>query len=280
MKRIIYLTTIFLLMNYLKADAQLTKVWESDTVFRGPESVAYDAVRNCLYVGNLNTNPRNGMTYNEDFVSKTDLDGKIIELEFVKNLTGPTGICVAQNRLYIVERFGVVVFNLSENRVETRYRINEPRFLNDISVDDMGNIYVSVSDSDVIYRISGRKVEQWLTGKEIDKTNGVLADGDKLIVGVNSDSTLKAVNIADKKITTIAQLPKGIIDGIKKHKKGYLVSYFEGSLYLVENTGKYTELLNTRNEKINCADFEYIEEKGLVIIPALRNNKVFMYILE
>lgn len=277
MKKTFGMLTILVSLSYVQANAQLTLIWESDTIFKGPESVAYDAKRNCLYVGNFNNYPRDGMMYNEDYISKIDLKGKILENKFVANLTCPTGICVTNDRLYIVERFGVVVFNLTSNKIETRYRINESGFLNDLSVDEEGNIYVSVSDSDVIYRIKEGTVEKWLTGKEIDKTNGILVDGDKLIVGVNSDSTLKAVNISDKTITDIAVLPKGILDGIKKCGEDYLVSHYEGSLFLVKSNGELTELLNTRNEDIKCADFEYIESQGLLVIPALRNNKVFMY---
>ncbi len=276
MKKLILLINVFILAN-IQAGAQLTKLWESDTIFKGPESVAYDEVRNCLYISNYNKYPKNGMIYNEDYITKIDLKGIILENKFVTHLTCPTGICVLNDQLYIVERFGVVVFDLKQNKVETRYRINEPGFLNDISVNENGDIYVSVSDGDVIYRIKDGKVEKWITGVEVDKTNGVLVDGDKLILGVNSDSTLKSVSFENKEINTIATLHAGIIDGIKKCGTNYLVSHYNGNLYLVKKNGEVTELLNTRPSEIKCADFEYIESMNLLIIPALRNNKVFIY---
>ncbi len=257
--------------------AQLTRIWESDTIFKGPESVAYDNIRNCLYVSNYNRYPRDGMMYNEDFITKTDMDGNIIENKFIRGLTCPTGICVLEDRLYIVERFGLAVFNLQLNKVETRYRITDTEFLNDVSVDSAGTIYISDSGSDIIYRIKDGIFEKWLTSKEIDKTNGVLVDGDRLLVGVNADSSLKAVNIADKTITKLASLPSGIIDGIKKCGNGYLVSHYQGNLYLVRHGGEVVELLNTRGEKTECADFEYVNEKNLLIIPALRSNKLIIY---
>ena len=277
MKKLILSFIICILILSAQTAAQLTKIWESDTIFKGPESVAYDAIRNCLYVSNYNKYPRDGMMYNEDYITKTDLNGRILENIFVNGLTCPTGICVLKNRLYIVERFGLVVYDLQLNKIEARYRINDTEFLNDVSVDSSGNIYISDSGSDIIYRIKDGIFEKWLTSKEINQTNGILVDGDKLLVGVNDDSSLKAVNIADKTISRIASLPPGVIDGIKKCGNDYLVSLYEGNLYLVRNTGEIIELLNTRPEQLYCADFEYIDKLNLLFIPALRNNRLFIY---
>jgi sugar lactone lactonase YvrE len=277
MKKPVISIFIFISLLSVQTNAQLTKIRESDTIFKGPESVAYDETRNCLYVSNYNRNPRDGMMYNEDFITKTDINGKVLEFRFVGGLTGPTGICVLKDRLYIVERFGLVVYDLQSDKTETRYRIKDTEFINDVSVDSAGIIYISDSGSDIIYRIQDGVVERWLTGNEIDHTNGVLIDGDKLIVGVNTDSSLKAVNIKDRSVTRLASMPPGAIDGIKKCGSGYLVSHYQGNLYLVKQDGEVIELLNTRVEKISCADFEYIDKLNLLVIPALKNNKLFIY---
>lgn len=277
MKKLIISVIICIPLFSLQTDAQLIKIREIDSVLKAPESVAYDAIRNCLYISNYNKYPRNGMMYNEDYITKADLDGNILETVFVNGLTCPTGICVLKNRLYIVERFGLVVYDLQLDKVENRYRINDTRFLNDVTVDPEGTVYISDSDSDVIYRIKNGKLERWLNREEINKTNGILIDGINLLAGVNADNSLKAVNINDMTITRIATLPPGIIDGIKKCGDDYLVSIYEGNLYLVSKSGEVTELLNTRSEQIFCADFEYIDEMNLLIVPALKNNKLFIY---
>ncbi len=277
MKKLIISAIICVLLFSLYTDAQLTKIREIDSVFKAPESVAYDATRNCLYISNYNRYPRNGMIYNEDYITKTDVNGNIMEPFFVNGLTCPTGICVLKDRLYIVERFGLVVYDLHLDKIENRYRIHEAGFLNDVAVDPEGTAYISVSDSSIIYRIKDGKLEKWLNREEINKTNGVLIDGANLLTGVNADHSLKAVNTNDKTITKIASLPPGIIDGIKKCGDDYLVSIYEGNLYRVSSNGEVIELLNTRSEQISCADFEYIDEMNLLIVPALKNHKLFFY---
>ena len=118
---------------FCPAFAQMTMVWNNDTAFLGPESVVYDGQNNCLYVSNFNRNPKNGDNYNEYYVSKADLKGTLIEKKFVGNLTSPTGLCINNGKLYIVERFGIVQFDIETKRVETRYRITGPGFLNDVA---------------------------------------------------------------------------------------------------------------------------------------------------
>ncbi|MBN1416297.1 MAG: hypothetical protein JW973_14440 [Bacteroidales bacterium] len=260
--------------------AQLKMIWKNDTEFQGPESVVYDRQNNCLYVSNYNHNPKNGENYNSDCVSKANLKGKVTEKMFVGNLTCPTGICIHDGRLYIVERFGVVQFDLESEKVETRYRISGPGFLNDIALDSIGNIYVTVSDKATIYKISNHVTEKWLESSEIEGINGIIVDNDKLIVGVTGDSCLKSIALTDKKIEIIARFPPGIIDGIKKYGNDYLVSHFEGNIYQVHEGDIFvelTELLNTREQKIHCADFEFIDEQGLFVVPALWDNCIIGY---
>jgi DNA-binding beta-propeller fold protein YncE len=274
------LIIIFLLGTTLASYSQFQLIWLNDSSFKSPESVAYDANNKCLYVSNFNKVPGEGEMYNEDYISKVDLNGKVLVQKFIKNLTAPTGISVSNHRLYIVERNGIVKFNLETGKIENRFWVPKTFFLNDIDADSIGTIYFSDSGRDIIYRIKNNKLEKWLESDEIPEINGVFLDGDKLIVAANGDSTLKSINIIDKKVTTIAHFKKGILDGIKKIGNDYLVSHFEGNLYRVKQNGEVSELLNSRNEKIFCADFEYIDELKLLVVPALWNSMLICYMYE
>jgi len=275
--KIVIAAFLLTFVTYNNLFAQALKLWETNEVYSAPESVVYDKVRDLIYVSNYTKNIKPGFSYGEHFISKAKPNGEIIVYKWIKNLTTPTGICIFNDRLYIVERFGVVEYDLSSDSVTSRYFIKTSRFINDISIDDSSNIYVSESDTDIIYKIRNNNVEKWLESENISKPNGILVDGNKLIVGVNSDSTIKSVDLITKEIKLIAQLKPGIIDGIKKIGKNYLVSHFEGNLYFVSTEGLVKELISTRDERINIADFEYCEEKELLYIPALWNNKLICY---
>jgi sugar lactone lactonase YvrE len=254
--------------------AQPVKLWETQAVFREPESIAYDSTRNFIYVSNLTENIKKGYAYGEHYITKATLDGEIIELKWIKNLTTPTGITIYKDRLFVVERFGIVEFDLKGDSIASRYRVTECGFINDICIAPDGSMYITESDGQVIYKIKDRKVTRWLESEKISRPNAILFRDNKLIVGVCSDSSLKSIDLYTKHIETITQFSGGIIDGIKKCGDGFLVSHFEGNLFHVNKFGVINELMNTRNENINIADFEFIESKNLIIVPALRSNKL------
>jgi hypothetical protein len=257
----------------------LTRLWDTDTVFWGPESVVYDQARDVLYVSNMRKSDKMDCFYGKEFISKVSLSGEILNLKWIEGLTEPTGICLHNDHLYIVERFGVVEYDLSSEKVVHRYRIRTDRFINDISVAPDGTVYVSESDSDKLYRIRGKEAGVWYQGEAVSHTNGILFDRGHLVAGVIGDSALKSIDPETMEITTIAQCKKGVFDGIKLIGEDYLVSFYEGILFRVTRTGEITELMNSRNN-FDIADFEYIENRKLLIVPAVKQHKLIGFRLE
>jgi hypothetical protein len=85
--KIFRLVLIASLIFSINANAQLELLWQNDSSFKNPESVAYDKVNKCLYVSNFKRVPKNGEIYNEDYISKVDLNGKVLVKKYVTNLT-------------------------------------------------------------------------------------------------------------------------------------------------------------------------------------------------
>ncbi len=270
---------IAITLIHCKSEAQMRLIWEKDSLAYNPESIVFDKSRACCYVSNFGENPGNGMSYSKDYISKFNLKGEILEQKMVDNVTAPTGLCIHNDLLYIVERFGIIEFDLRQNKVVKRYRIEGPGFLNDIAADNNGNLYVTVSDTNIIYRIKDSIVEKWIESDEFMNPNGIISDGDNIIVGVCSDGSLRSVSIHDKKTEIISAPGKGfaVIDGVKKHGDGYFISHYQGIIYFVNNKGVSREILNTTAENVFCADFEFIEDQKLFFIPTLQNNKVRLY---
>lgn len=161
-----------------------------------------------------------------------------------------------------------------------RYRIDSCKLLNDITVGDDSTIYVSECDTKVTYAIKNGKCEKFYDGDSASYPNGLLYREGELIVASNGNYSLNAIDVKTKKVRLVAQMEKGTIDGIRPYGNNLLVTIFEGSLYKVTNSGKETELLNTRASNTNLADFDFIQDKKMIIIPGLWNNKVAAYLLE
>jgi len=148
------LLVLFLFSGSIRIDAQMNMIWETGEDFKAPESVVYDQKRDVLYVSNYTKRTNDGVSYEDCSISKVDRNGKIIKYDWIPNLTSPTGICIFKDMLYIVERFGIVEYDLNLDKVNNRFFISQASFINDVTVDADTNIYVTDSGGKAIYRIN------------------------------------------------------------------------------------------------------------------------------
>jgi sugar lactone lactonase YvrE len=269
--------------------SRLTKAWQTEPVFLTPESVRYDSKRDILYVTSFDNQYKKHNIDEEHytgFISKVKLNGEIDTLKWVTRLNAPCGMCIYKDHLYTVERGSLAQIDIETGKLVKRYPIPDSDFLNDISVDKEGNIYMSDTrpSSHIqsrIYRFKDGTCEVWEGSAEIIRANGLFIHQNRLLVGNSGDGFLKAIDLADRKITRIVSLGAGIIDGIRVDNRGnYIVSHWEGQAYLVSSSGSVTKILDTMDERLNCADFEFVKEKNLLIIPSFLGNKVTAYTLK
>lgn len=278
MKTTVLLVILIFGLQLVKAQTPI-KLWETEAILSGPESVVYDPVRELIYVSNFKKQNNDDKTGTE-FISRLTMNGEILDLKWITGLSEPLGISIFNDQLYIVERKDIAVYDLKTNKITNRFFIDSCKVINDVTVGPDSTIYLSECDTKVTYTIKNGKSTKWYKGDEASYPNGILYHKGKLLVDANGDSTLAAIDIATKIVSKIAQLPKGIIDGVKTIGDDYLVSFFEGNLFRITSDGRVTELMNTRAEGINIADFEYVESKRLLLVPALNSNKVIAYRLE
>lgn len=254
----------------------LQKVWETDTTLRTPESVLYHPKENVLFVANINSDP--GGKDGNGFISKVSLDGKVQTLKWAEGLSAPKGMGYYKDRLYVTDVDQIVAINLADGKIAKTWSVSyaEP-FLNDITVDNKGVVYVSDSKQDKIFKIENDKLDVFMEGEQLQKPNGLLAQKGKLMIGSTAVNTLRSIDLATKKITDVAS-GMGATDGIVTDNKGnYMVSDWNGQVFWVTAKGDKTQLLDTKADKINSADIEYIPSKNLLLVPTFFKNSVVAY---
>lgn len=264
-----------------KEEEVLTKIWETDAEFLTPESVVFDKDNQVLYVSSFDLNYMKNRK--QGFISKVSLDGKIIEKKWINGLDAPCGLTISNGKLYTVERDCITEISIKDKKVINRIKLPDAVFPNDITADKEGNIYVSDTGpgenqkKSLIYKYANGKASKWYDTEEINRANGLTFFDGKLLLGNSGDGFLKSICTKSKKITNLRQLGGGILDGIKPIKKdGYLVSHWEGKIFLVDNKN-VTEIKDLRLEGFNTADFEYLEEQNLLIVPTFSGNKIVAY---
>ena len=259
-----------------------TKVWETDDVFKIPESVLYDKKRDMLYVSNY---VKYGVREsNTGFISKVRPDGQIDELKWVTGLDGPLGLAIKGDSLYVVEstKGNLVQVDLDTGKVLNRREVPGAAFLNDVIIDDSGYIYVSDTTrapwGTDIHRCDDQTCEVWIKDTDLHGTNGLYIHNGNLVVGNSGDGQLRTVDLQTKKTGTIACLGGGVLDGIRVDGEGnYIVSHWKAKTYLASPSGEVVEVLDLYNEGLNTADFEFIRSQDLLVIPTFLGNKVVAY---
>jgi sugar lactone lactonase YvrE len=217
--------------------------------------------------------------YPTGYISRFSTDGKMLDHEWIKGLFAPTGMCLNNHKLYIVTRFGVVVFDTKKGEYITQYDIPGTDFLNDMTADSLGRIYISDSSADPgkpdIYVIENNEVKSWIQSDSISNTNGIFAYEGKLLIGNNGEGLFQAIDLENQNITTICSLGTGTIDGIQVDYQGnWLVSHWEGKIFRITPMGELTEIFDTRLKGYNAADFEYNKKDNLLVIPTYVGNKI------
>lgn len=254
------------------ADQNLTKAWELPNIFSWPETVLYDRERDILYVSNLYAD-------GPSFISRIKPDGKIEDLKWVAGLVQPTGMAVYGDKLYVVERASLAEIDIPAGKIVKKHAVPSPGFLNDIAVDASGRLYVSDSQKGRILRLENGTFSVWKSGGSYAQVNGLQYAGGKLYAGFSSDFSLKSIDTDSGEMKTITVLdPGAVVDGIETDGKGYiLVSDYRGKIYSVSEQGQKTLLLDRTAPKQFCANFAYIPEKNLLIVPSLNDNRITAY---
>ncbi len=271
----VLLVTIF--FAYYHCNAQENTVpelqWETEKKFQIPESVKYYAQEDVLFVSSIDGRP--DIKDNDGFISKVNLKGEIIKLNWVKGISAPKGMGIFEGKLYVSDINQLVEIDIATAKITKRYDAPNAKFLNDIAVDKNGNVYVSGMVTNKIYRLNKGKFEVWLESKELVEPNGLFVEKNKLLIG--NYGYILSVNLKNKTIKKFIQNTGGI-DGLVIDGKGnYLISDWSQNVHKVHPQKEKVKILTMGSKNVNAADIEYIPEKNLLLIPTFFNNSVRAY---
>lgn len=253
----------------------LKKVWDSTNTLRTPESVLYYPAEDILFVSNINGNGAD--KDNNGFISKMDLNGKIVTLQWATGLSAPKGMGISGNKLYVTDIDRLVMLDVTAGAILKTYQVPEPVYLNDVTVAANGIIYVSDNRNDKIYFLQNDSLQVFMEGASLQKPNGLYAEANRLAVGSTQSNALRFIDLQTKQITEVTN-GLGISDGVVPAGKGsYFVSDWNGRIFWINAKGEKKLLLDTTGAKINSADIEYIPAKKLLLVPTFNDNRVAAY---
>lgn len=261
-----------------------TKLWET-TGFQTPESAIVDTASNVIYVSNIAGGPadRDGNGY----ISKLSLDGKVTAEKWVTGLDAPKGLGLHGGKLFVADLDKLVEIDVASGNIVTKHEAAGAKILNDVAIDGEGNVYTSDWPGNAIWRLSGGTFEKWLESDKLANPNGLLIDGDKLIVAAwgameadfstKTPGNLLAVNLADKSISNLGNgKPVGNLDGLERFDADSFIvtDWVAGKVFQITRAGDAKELLVLGQ---GSADLTYNATTRTAIIPLMVDGKVVAY---
>lgn len=267
--------TLAFLLSVLSVSAQtLVLKWKTEPLLPVPESVLLDAKNNILYVSCIDGKPdeKDG----KGAIAKVTTDGKIISAEWVKGLDAPKGMGIFKNNLYVADIARVVTIDITAGKITNSLAIDGAVFLNDITVDKTGNVYVSDTQTGKIHVVKDNKASVFFESTEFKGINGLLALGNDLYIADFATGTNYKLT-ADKKLTAFCKTAEGGDGVVLVGKDEYLVSSWHGEVDYVNAKGESKKLIDTREQKLNAADIEYDTKTKTLFVPTFFGNSVMAY---
>jgi DNA-binding beta-propeller fold protein YncE len=194
------------------------------------------------------------------------------------------------SKLYVSDITDLVEIDIANGKIIKRLNAPGSAFLNDVASDNQGNIYVSDTGTNTIYKLDtnlkdNTSLQVWLQNPELNGPNGLHFDNNKnkLIVVSKSGAGMKVVDLENKTISSLGKegrtTPVGGLDGIESDATEthyYVTDNPAGKVYTVNADGTgYGTLIDLQRQ--GTADLEFIPGQNMIVIPIMQDNKLAAY---
>lgn len=268
------LAATFLSTGLAQAQSKtLEKIWEVKENLPIPESVLYRGDTKELYVSLIDGagNVKDG----KGGVAILNLDGSFKNANWITGLNAPKGLAIYKNTLYIADLTAVVSVDIPSGKITNKLEIDGAVFLNDLTVDDKGTLYVSDTRTNKIHQVKNNEHQLYLA--DATSANGLKWIKNELYVLAGTE--LWKVN-AKKEITVVAKGFEKVGDGLEPLGNGdFIVTCWAGIIYYVKADGTIEKLQDVQGI-MNTADLGYNPQEKIIYIPTFNQNSVIAYQLK
>lgn len=267
---------LFFLSALVAAQDEPATLIEKVEGFSHPESVVWDEANHAMYISNIGEKEKG-----DGYISKVSQSGEVLDLKWISGLDDPKGLLVLENKLFVTDNTLLVEMSIPEGKVIKRTPISGAEFLNDITADSEGNLYISDTGKSSIYKKALNGVlTEWLHTDKLENPNGLLAVGRDLYVaawGTGGAGNVLKVNLDNtREIEKVSESPIGNLDGIQRIDRHsfYISDWASGKIFRISKQGKQEEVLTAAK---SAGDILYFAPGKQLILPMNHQNEVWWY---
>ena len=176
--------------------------------------------------------------------------------------------------MYTADIDELVAIDIDSGRIINKFKVDDAKFLNDVTASENGDVYVSDMALDRIHILTEDNFSIWIESSELEAPNGLLALGNEIILGSWGKMTdgfatdvpghLKRISMQDKTVNSVGDGSSvGNLDGVEGNDNigFYVTDWINGKLIHIKSSGEVTELLDLPK---GSADREVIMGKNLI----------------
>ncbi len=237
---------------------RLEQVWLSGG-FSAPEGVAI--FNDVLLISNVagDATEKDGLGW----ISRVSKDGTVLEEKWVEGLDAPKGMAILDGILFVTDIDTIHRIDAESGELLNSIEIEGASFLNDLTVWN-DTVYASDSAKASIHQVDESGSKLWMTDPQLSGVNGLLGNGNQLLVSTMSEGTLLSIK-ADLSVNELA-IGMSDADGIAAFDdESYVVSSWPGRIWYVSAEGAVISLLDSEAENINQNDLTRVDD--LIIVP-------------
>jgi hypothetical protein len=227
--------------------------------FDGPESVVYDASGGRYLISNVLTG---------DIVQISDAGDTTY---FDRTLVRTLGMTIADDMLYVADRTGLVVFDLTIDQKLATVPIAGMVELNDVAADTSGYLYITDSSAGKIFRMRISDHSYTTIINHVNIPNGILFDARNnriLFCQFIANAPIKAIDLDDLSVTTVLSSHFANFDGLAIDGGGfiYVSCWGNNSVYRYDNAFSLpAELVSSGHN--GPADIFYNQRDNILAVP-------------
>ncbi len=260
--------------RYSNGRTDLSVKQNKEQNFYSPESVVYDSIHDRFFVSN-----RDG-----DYISVINSNWEVSK--YYESCRTPRGLFVDNDKLYAACTNSILVFNsLTDSLIKT-IEINGAIFLNDITIDNTGHLYVSDTEQNKVYKIklSDNSYQVFIDTKD-QSPNGLFYDEVYQLIYVGfrfKKQTIAAFNLNGEKVYSKNFNNYGV-DGIAmdNNRELYFSNWTTNSIYKTNcDFSRKLEVVSSNHH--SPADITIINKQAeqYLVVPNYNGENVEFLLLD
>lgn len=248
-----------------------------------PESFIYDPTSDSFFISNLGPSDGPSGKDNDGYITrlsgdfKKRIDGWIAGGDEI-SLNAPKGLAVYNGVLFVADIDRLLGFSIKTGKqvLDVKLKNMGAVFLNDVTADDTGNIYVTCTGSGKVFRYSTVKNSSdiWITTGKIATPNGIvfLPKEKSFLILSYADGIIFKFDKAGERLSETATGFTSL-DGVDYDLKGniYFSSYTRGKIWVMVKGVSAARIVYEVNS--SPADISVDRKHGYLLVPIMMDNK-------